>query len=292
MNTVQSPRILYMEDDPISARLLQKHLTRAGYRVETARDGRQGLSRHQAEPFDLLIIDHRLPGLAGIEVLRCLAADGGMPPAVILTGAGDERTAVEAMKLGACDYILKDVDGGYLELMCSVVERALHQRRLADEKADAEERLRKTNEELEAQRAGLEELNIALKVLLRKRESDQKEMAEDILANVRQFILPCIEKLKKSCLTPGQATCLGMLETHVNEIVSPFAKNLSGRYADLTPTEIRVAEWIRQDKTTKEIAEVLNISESAVIFHRNNIRKKLGIVNHKVGLKPYLQSLA
>jgi len=331
-----------MDDDPAMARLLQKHLSRAGYQVEVAPDGKAGLSRHRSELFDFLVIDYRMPGLTGIDVLRALSADGGMPPSVILTAAGDEKTAVEAIKLGASDYILKDADGGYLELMHSVIQKALQQKRLAEEKRDAEERLRKAyaeleklveartaelvfanhalreeiaerrhaeerlkethrmledlvkerTQDLEAKTVNLEELNVALKVLLRKREEDQKELEENILSNVRKFILPCIDKLKGTVSSRSQATWLKLLESHINEIVSPFAKALSFKYADLTPTEIRIAEMIRQDKITKEIAEFLNISDSAIVFHRNNIRKKLGLVNQKVSLKVYLQTLS
>lgn len=287
----KSLRILCMDDDPGMARLLQKHLSRAGYEVEVAHDGNAGLSRNRNEPFDFLIIDYRMPGLTGIDVLRALSTDGGMPPSVILTGAGDEKTAVEAMKLGASDYILKDADGGYLELLESVIQKALQQKLLAEEKKAAEERLRRAHADLEAKTASLEELNVALKVLLRKREEDQKGLEENILSNVNKFILPCIEKLKRTVSNSKQATCLKLLESHLHEIVSPFAKTLSLKCADFTPAEIRVAEMIRQDRITKEMAEFLNISESAVVFHRNNIRRKLGLVNQKISLKSYLQTL-
>jgi FixJ family two-component response regulator len=284
-------RILYMDDDPGMARLLQKHLSRAGYEVEIATDGKTGLSRHRATPFDFLIMDYRMPGLSGIEVLRELSKGGNLPPCVLLTGAGDEKTAVEAMKLGASDYILKDTDGGYRELMPSVIQRALHQRQLVVDKKRAEEKLRTAYAELEAKTLNLEELNITLKVLFKKREEDQCEMEENIVSNVKKFILPCLDKLKNMVTDRNQRTVLELMETHVSEIISPFAKKLSLKCVDFTPAEVRIAEMIRQDKLTKEIADVLNISDSAIIFHRNNIRKKLGLVNKKISLKSYLQTL-
>lgn len=338
----KSLRILYMEDDPAMARLLQKCLFRAGYKVDIAHDGNTGLSLHRNEPFDFLIIDYRMQGLSGIDVLRTLSEGGDMPPSIILTCAGDEETAVEAMKLGASDYILKDSDGGYLDLMPSVIHRALQQKRLAEEKEAADKRLLKANAELEnlvnartvelviannalreeiAERkraeerlndthrklemlvkertrdlelktVSLEELNIALRVLIKKREEDQRVLEENILSNVNKFIFPCIDKLKKHTLNSNQAAILNLLESHINEIISPFAKTLFAKYTDLTPAEIRIAEMIRQDKATKEIADFLNISVSAIVFHRNNIRKKIGLVNKKISLKSYLQSLS
>jgi two-component system sensor histidine kinase/response regulator len=70
-----------------------------------------------------------------------------LPPTIMITGTGDEKTAVESMKLGAGDYIVKDVEGGYLELLPSVVEKVLQQRRAVEEKQRAEEQLREREEQ-------------------------------------------------------------------------------------------------------------------------------------------------
>ena len=66
---------------------------------------------------------------------------------------------------------------------------------------------------------------------------------------------------------------------------------MSSSYFSLTPTEVRVASLIKQERTTKEIADAFHVSESAIIYHRHNIRKKLGLNNKKINLKTYLQSL-
>src|SRR4051812_12768594 len=99
-------RILYIEDDPGLATLLQKRLMGEGYEVEVVSDGTQGVQRGAAEPWDLLILDNNIPELPGIEVLRELARRGCVTPSIMLTGAGNETIAVEAMKLGAADYIV------------------------------------------------------------------------------------------------------------------------------------------------------------------------------------------
>ena len=80
-------------------------------------------------------------------------------------------------------------------------------------------------------------------------------------------------------------------ESNIDEMVSPFARELSSSYFNLTPTEIRVANLVKQEKTTGEIAQMFNISESAIVYHRHNIRKKLGLHNKKINLKTHLQSL-
>ncbi|MCZ7575074.1 MAG: diguanylate cyclase [Ardenticatenaceae bacterium] len=131
-------RILLMEDDPGLARLFQKRLARHGYQADLARDGEEGLAMYDADSYDILVMDHVMPVYTGVEVIRILAARGPLPPIIMVTGTGSEQIAVEAMKLGASDYLVKDVDGGYFELLPSVIEQALHQHRLVEEKRRAE----------------------------------------------------------------------------------------------------------------------------------------------------------
>jgi PAS domain S-box-containing protein/putative nucleotidyltransferase with HDIG domain len=139
-------RILYIEDDPGLARLIQKRLGKRGYTVDIASDGEEGIKKYEADSYDLVFVDQTLPVYDGLEVIRILGSNGSLPPTVMVTGTGDERVAVEAMKLGAEDYIVKDVEGGYLELLPSVVEKVLQQRRAVEEKQQAEHKLRESEE--------------------------------------------------------------------------------------------------------------------------------------------------
>jgi len=136
--------ILYVEDDPGLASLVQRRLAREGHVVEVAPDGPQGLARHALAPYDLLLLDHNLPGLLGLDLLRALAARGPLPPAIMLTGSGDEATAVAALKLGAGDYVVKDAAGRYLELLPAVIAQVLERQRLAEAKSRAEDALRES----------------------------------------------------------------------------------------------------------------------------------------------------
>ena len=136
------PRILCVEDDPAQARLLRRTLEPAGYEVCAARDGETALQSLAAEPFDVLVIDHGLPGISGLDVLRSLAAAERMPAAIMVTATGDASLAVEAMKLGASDYVVKDSAGEYLHALPSVVARVLALRELQRTKQQAEDALR------------------------------------------------------------------------------------------------------------------------------------------------------
>jgi DNA-binding CsgD family transcriptional regulator len=153
-----------------------------------------------------------------------------------------------------------------------------------------EEALKAREKELQVQTSDLEEANTALKVLLNKGDEDRAELEQKMLLNVKQLAMPHLEKLKKSGLNERQETYIDILESNISEIISPFTLKLSSQYLNLTPTEIQVANLVKEGKTTKEVAELLTSSTKAVEFHRQNIRKKLGLKNKKINLRSYLLS--
>ena len=163
------------------------------------------------------------------------------------------------------------------------------------ERKHIERELEKAHAELEikvSQRtAELEDVNKALKVLLKRNQEDKLEMEENILFNVKELVVSYLDKLKKSKLDAHQKTYINILESNLNNIISPFGQRLSAKHAGLTTTEIHIADLIKEGKTTKEIAELLNLSSRTIDFHRNNIRKKIGISNKKANLKSLLSSL-
>jgi DNA-binding CsgD family transcriptional regulator len=137
----------------------------------------------------------------------------------------------------------------------------------------------------------VKETNAALKVLLQQRDADKIELEEKVLLNVNQLILPYLDKLKRRKLDAKQKAYAEILESNLKEIVSPLARSLSSKMLLLSHTELDVANLVHQGKTTKQIAETMNLAESTVDFHRNNIRAKLGVKNKKIGLYTYLSSL-
>jgi PAS domain S-box-containing protein len=155
----------------------------------------------------------------------------------------------------------------------------------------AREALKKRENELEIKSINLEEANIALKVLLRHREEDKKALKDTILANVQELVFPYVEKLKNGHLSDNQMAYLSILEKNLSDIISPFIQKMTSRYSLFTPTEIRVASLIKSGKTSKEIAEFMNVSTGTIDTHRNNIRNKLDLNNKKINLRTYLMSL-
>jgi len=149
--------------------------------------------------------------------------------------------------------------------------------------------LKKSEKELHAKSNSLEEINTALKVLLRQREEDRKGFEEKIVSNVKTLVLPYIEKIERCRLDSKERAILNIIKTNLNEIISPFLHTM--KQFNLTPKEIQVAAFIKEGKTTKEIAEIMGVALSAINTHRNNLRKKLGLNNKKINLRSYLLSL-
>lgn len=150
----------------------------------------------------------------------------------------------------------------------------------------------KLETEIKVQAEGLREVNAALKVMLKQREQDRAELEKSMLDNVRQLVFPYLEKLQKSRLGDEQKLKLDLLASHLREITSPFVTKLSAEFLQLSPNEIRIAELIRSGRTSKEIADILTVSETTVLFHRQNIRKKLALKHKRVNLQSYLQNFS
>jgi len=151
--------------------------------------------------------------------------------------------------------------------------------------------LMQREKDLNVNASQLRETDITLKVLLRAREDDQNNFEKRIQSNLKQMVFPCLNKLKKTRLDQKQKTYVDILESTLQEIFSPFVSTLKSKIQDLTPTETHVANLIKNGKTSKKIAEILNVAEKTIEIHRYNIRMKLGITNKKINLRSNLLSL-
>jgi two-component system, NtrC family, response regulator AtoC len=123
----QKKRILAVDDEPNMRRLLEISLRQAGYQASTAANGRDALDIIKAEQIDLVVSDLHMPGMSGLELLNNIRADNDAMPFIMVTAQGEISTAVEAMKLGAADYILRPFDLEVLEL---AIAKALNVQRL------------------------------------------------------------------------------------------------------------------------------------------------------------------
>jgi DNA-binding CsgD family transcriptional regulator len=155
----------------------------------------------------------------------------------------------------------------------------------------AQEDLKQKEIELSQQKKMLEDSNVALRVLLDHRQQDRIRIEENVLANVRKLVKPYLEELRFQKLDERNRNLVEIIDSRLEELTSPFLNRLTSLHRLLTPREIDVAALVREGKTSKEIAELLTVSVSAVDFHRKKIRKKLGLANEKSNLRSYLLGL-
>ena len=156
----------------------------------------------------------------------------------------------------------------------------------------AGEALKVHEQELELKTQHLEEVNTALKVLLQQREKDKAELESKVLKNITVLISPYVAKLKNRNLKSAERALIGLIDTNLKDIVSPFLQRLSNTKIILTPQEIQVATLVKEGKSSKEIADILTVSETTVSFHRKNLRKKLGLGHTRKNLRTHLLSLS
>lgn len=147
------------------------------------------------------------------------------------------------------------------------------------------------SQELEAYSLRLKEANMALKVLLRERDSERRELEERVVCNINELIRPHLLKLCEGDLSQRRKALINAISSGLDDITSPLSKRFLIESARLTPVENQVAGLIRQGRTTKEISKLVGVAPSTVDFHRFNIRRKLNLTNKRTNLQSYLRSL-
>ncbi|MDD2462646.1 MAG: response regulator [Desulfobulbus sp.] len=424
--------ILFVDDEAVIRQSIRYELTLEGFQVTSVASGDEAIEILEKERFDIVITDLMMPGTDGFGVLKACKRLTPMTGVIILTGYGDMRSAIDALRLGADDFTLKpcDVDellfrirrcldkqnllktlilrNGQLEeeiirrqeveqqLIVSenrfrlaldvssngvwdrnlrtdevyfgenwhktlgyehkeeingeTFEELLHpedrERVLAlrdahaqglspryeaeyrirnmaggwqwilsrgevidrDENGQAlriigthtditrlkevEAELKRAHEELEQRvlerTKELSETNVALTVLLKKREDDRQALGADVLANTEKLIIPYIDRLREGGLNEEQRLLVDIIQGNIEELTSPFATNFSCKMARLTPSELQVANLVKRGMRTKEIAAIMHLSPGTINIHRQNIRKKLDLTNQKNNLQTTL----
>ena len=143
---------------------------------------------------------------------------------------------------------------------------------------------------LKVQSSELAELNAALKVMIKAIEEEKDALKDNVLSNVNKLISPYLQRLQNGKISDRQKDCLEIIRTNLNQITSPFARNFSSIYYNLTPQQIEIANLIKLGKTNKEIAAIIGLSIKTIESHRTNIRKKLGLKSRKDNLRTHLLS--
>ncbi len=285
-------RLIIADDEVIISTQLEEFLVTKGFDIAgIATSGVQALEMARELKPDLMLMDIVMPGeLDGIAAAAKINRELKIP-VIFLTAYADEEMIQRAKPIGPFGYVLKPIQE---QQILAAIEIALHKKNMERKLQDAhdllEQRVEERTQELQMKSENLEEMNTALKVLLKKREEDKFELEEKVIYNIKEMVQPFLEKLGRTRLDDRQRTFMEILESNLDDIVSPFARKLSTRYLNLTPSEIQIANLVKQGKTTKEIAELLSLSTRTIESHRDSIRKKLGIKNQKANLRTHLMS--
>ena len=426
--------ILFADDEMLIRRSFTHELRAEGFAVTAVADGNEAIAELEKRQYDLVITDLMMPDVDGFGVLKYVKKHSPFTGVIILTGYGDIRAAIDALRLGADDFTLKPCEveelvfrirrclekQSLLQMLAAknrqLEEEMRRRRRIEEELRESESRFRlaldaasngvwdrnlvtgetyhganwltslgydagegemsgdlsfdnllhpddraqvlarreahlrgeteryeveyrlrnkaggwqwmlsrgqvvardqqgralrfigtitditrlkeakaelrrikaELEQRVEERTAELSASNVALTVLLKKREEDREKLAEQVLANVTRLVEPFFDRLSECRLTEQQKTLVEILRTNIKELTSPFASNFSTKMIRLTPVEIQVANMVKQGKRSKEIAEILRLSPGTVNVHRKNIRKKLEISHQKTNLQTML----
>ena len=260
-------KVLVVDDEQDICAMLTKFLRSSGYSCESFTDPAKALEVLKRNGFDLVISDIKMAGIDGLQLLsEIIKIDPGVDT-IMMTGHTSTYTYSDIIKAGAADFIAKPFQMPELK---AKIERIDRERKMQKE---------------------LRELNITLGVLLQRAEKDKETLSENVVSNVKELILPYVDKLKNGHLGAEQRACIEILEKNLSGICSPFLKNISLQHAHITSMEVQVANLIKAGKGNKEIATILGVSLNTIMTHRYRLRSKLGLKQEKVNLRSYLNSI-
>lgn len=142
-------RVLQIDDDAALCRLVEKALLRLGYAYEHAETAEAGLARIAQGGIDVIVLDHFLDGGIGLSVIEKLKQQASAPPVVYVTGSQEPRVAVDALKSGAADYVIKTVGDEFIVLLINAIEQSIETARLQRQRVEAEQAIRAARDRAE-----------------------------------------------------------------------------------------------------------------------------------------------
>lgn len=271
--------ILIVDDLPQNISILKEAL-QDEYELAAALNGDKAMEWLKNNRPDLILLDIMMPDINGYDVCRMIKEIEKLKdiPVIFITALNEIENKTKGFESGAVDYISKPFES---EEVKSRVRLHLELKGYRDHLLGL----------VSEKTRHLEETNITLRVLIRNMEAEKKEVEEKILFNVRELVLPYLQKVsEKGSLTDIQKKNIAIAMENLNQITTPFLPQKSMANASLSPREIKLANLIKQGKSSKEIADLFRLTPRTIESYRNSIRKKLGIDNKKVNLQTYLST--
>jgi two-component sensor histidine kinase len=257
--TSASPTLLYIDDDPALAWLVDRGLTRLGFKVVHAKGGAAGLERLKQGDIDAIALDQYMPGLDGLETLQQIRAIPDAPPVVFVTASQDSKIAVTALKAGAADYIVKDVHGDFVLLLHVAVNGALRQAALERARAEAEA-------EIHASRDRFAALAAEREVLLREVNHRVGNSLQIIASLLHLQASSASQDDVKAALTNAMGRVAAVAQVHRRLYTSHDLKSvLLNQYLDALLEDLRrSAEGNRMSRLTLQ-AETIEIDPDRAV---------------------------
>ncbi|MBI3011531.1 MAG: response regulator [Candidatus Omnitrophica bacterium] len=219
--------VLLVEDNEGHAVLTKGALEQEGFKVDVCRTGREGLDRVFHQDYHVHLIDVRLPDMQGIEVLRRLNTIKPGSVSIVVSGHGDEAAAVEAMKLGAYDYLVKSPQMSHLAALPLIIREVLERRHLKDEREQLQTELWEHARLLEERNAELRRANEELKQLDQLKSDFVSMVSHELrtpLATIKEFAEIMVDEIAGP-VTKEQRDYLGVVKANVDRL-SRFINDL------------------------------------------------------------------
>ncbi len=296
-SSVMKEQVILVIDDAIdNLQLFGKLLMPLNVDISFASSARKALDILESLSPDLIFLDIIMPEIDGFELCEIIKKKESTKdiPIIFLSAKDNIEDITKGFTLGARDYITKPFMKEELVARVSTqLDIRTKELKLQELNMNLETMVDNRTAELLRKREKLAEYSTTLKVLLENRDKDRKTIEKRIINNVNDMVLPTMNQLKETSLDSRQMMLLNQSIESLQDIVSPLMSNLNdtlGLYG-FTSAELNIIKHIIKGMRTSEISEALNLSESTVKFHRNNIRSKLNLKKKSVNLYIYLKQL-
>ena len=273
-------RILLVDDQRSFLVAIKRCMSLFGLDADVANNGKEAQTLLEKEKYGVLITDLIMPELDGIELTIATRENFPGTDILVMSACSDEYDFSDIVAAGATDFIAKPFSNGELK---AKLQRIFRERLLI-------ESLEKSKSLLATKADELEESNTALRILIKNIEQEKKDIEEDFHTTITARITPFINKLEKLCDNDEQRRYIDGIRSNINDLTSPTARLSFAKKVQLTVNELQVADMVQKGLTSKDIAEIMNVSYRTVEKYRGKIRKKCGISNSKVNLRNILSS--